>query len=546
MGLAQPLAGGFDLRASVANVETEGFRPQSAAQRHLANLRLGWQQGADTVTFQVSNHDQAALDPLGLTVAAFNADARSTDASAQRFNARKTIRQTQAGVSWRHQFADGGLLQDSQLTAYHGSRGVTQWQAIPPTTQVNPAVPSAVRQGGGVVDFDRLYGGVEGRLRLRLGHTDVVAGLNVETQEDTRRGYENFSGSATAPTALGITGRLRRDETNRATSTEGFVQASTPLATDWELTGGVRSGQVQMSTHDRYINGLNGNDSGELSFNYINPVLGLRWSPAPGLALHASAARGFESPTLGELAYRADNAGGFNTALAGQTSRQFELGAKWRSAQVELDAALFRAETDNEIGVLTNAGGRSSFQNVGRTLRQGLELAGLWRPAAGWRVQAAATWLDASYRNDFFTCTATPCAAANVRVAGGNRIAGTQRASGWAEAAWQPGWLPVNWAWSGGPWAHRGQRHQQCGGPGLCAGAPALERHRAAGGAGQPGTAGPGGQPARPRPCGQRHRERRQPALLRARRAAQPAVVAALAAPVVSPCRTPAGCAGPS
>jgi iron complex outermembrane receptor protein len=222
------------------------------------------------------------------------------------------------------------------------------------------------------------------------------------------------------------------------------LQASAALAPDWNLTGGVRSGRVEMSTDDHYIVGVNGNDSGALAYSYTNPVLGLRWTPAPGWALHASAARGFESPTLGELAYRADGAGGFNSTLKGQTSRQFELGSKWRSGPVEADLALFSVDTENEIGVLTNSSGRSVFQNVGRTQRRGAELSVAWRPSPGLRLQAAASWLDATYRDGFLTCTATPCTKPTVPVAAGNAISGTQKSSGWAEAAWRPG------AWLGG------------------------------------------------------------------------------------------------
>ena len=71
-------------------------------------------------------------------------------------------------------------------------------------------------------------------------------------------------------------------------------------------------------------------------------------------------ARGFESPTLGELAYRPDGAGGFNTALKGQASRQFELGSKVRGRGFSFDAALFTIDTRDEMGVMTNQGGRSS------------------------------------------------------------------------------------------------------------------------------------------------------------------------------------------
>ncbi len=441
VSVAAPLGNGFDLRASYADTEVDGFRPQSAAHRTLSNLRLGWQGESDKVTLLASDHSQRAQDPLGLKQADFDANPRSTDGDAIKYNTRKEIHQTQAGVNWRHDFGESGALRLSELTAYSGRRGVTQWQAIPPLTQSNSANPSSAKHGGGVVDFDRVFSGVEGKLTLRLGETDVVAGLNRETQKDNRRGYENFTGPAAAPTALGVTGKLRRDETNQATTTEGFLQASAPLAKDWTLTGGMRSGRVEMSTVDHYIVGVNGNDSGALAYSYSNPVLGLRWTPAPGWSLHASAARGFESPTLGELAYRADGAGGFNTALKGQTSRQVELGSKWRSGPVEVDLALFSVDTENEIGVLSNSSGRSVFQNVGRTQRRGVELSTAWRVNSSLRLQAAASWLDATYRDGFLTCTATPCVKPTVPVAAGNNISGTQRSSGWAEAAWRPGAL---------------------------------------------------------------------------------------------------------
>lgn len=442
LGLAAPLGNGFDLRASYSDLDVDGFRPQSAAHRTLGNLRLGWQGAADTVVVQLSDHNQRAQDPLGLTAAQFAANPRQTTPEATSFNTRKVIRQTQLGVNWKHQFGDGVALRESSLTAYAGSRGVTQWQSITAAAQTN------AKSGGGVVDFDRAYSGVEGKLTWRFGATDLVAGISVETLQDDRQGYENFLGTSAAPTRLGSTGKLRRDETNTATTSDVFVQARTPLGADWDLTGGVRGGRVALRTQDRFpqpFTVANPDDSGNLRYHYVNPVLGLRWAPAPDWAVHASAARGFESPTLGELAYSTAAAGGFNTALKGQTSRQMELGAKWRSSALELDAVLFSADTSNEIGVLSNTGGRSIYQNVGRTQRWGAELAGMWRASPGVRLQAALSVLHAAYDDSFLTCTGTPCTPAakppanTATVAAGNRIAGTQKATGWAEAAWRPG-----------------------------------------------------------------------------------------------------------
>ena len=437
--VAAPLGNGFDLRVSGASMQTDGFRPQSAAERKLANVRLGWQGERDQVVLLLSDHHQTAQDPLGLTPAQFDADPRQTTSVATQFNARKRVQQSQAGASWRHQFADAGVLRESSLTVYDGRRSVTQWQAIPVATQA-PA-----SSGGGVVDFDRHYNGFEAKLSLRLGDADVVAGVARDNQQDQRRGYENFTGAGAAA-VLGVTGKLRRDETNRAVSDDAFVQALLPLSDALALTGGVRTGKVHLSTGDHYIV-LPGNkdDSGVLDYSYFNPVAGLRWTLQPGWTLHASVANGFESPTLGELAYRADGAGGFNTGLKGQSSRQFELGSKWRVGTVALDAALFIADTRDEIGVLSNSGGRSTFQNVGRTRRQGLEAGGDWRVMPGLRLAASLTLLQAKYLDNFLTCAAAGCPSVGtpkVAVAAGNRIAGTQASSGWAEVAWRPGLVP--------------------------------------------------------------------------------------------------------
>ena len=418
-----PLGAGFDLKASISRVDIEGFRPQSEAHRTLGQLRLGYNTDSDRVTLLLSHHEQRAQDPLGLSRDQFNADPRQTTPQATQFDTRKTIAQTQGGLRWRHLFSDGALRETS-LAVYDGQRKVAQWLAIAPATQA-PA-----KHGGGVIDFARHYNGADLRARWAFGDTEVAAGLLSERQVDDRQGYENFTGTGSAQ-LLGVTGKLRRDELNRAKTDEAFVQGGTQLASDVQLSAGVRTGQVKLSAQDRYL--TNGDDSGALDYRYTNPVLGLRYTLAPAWMLHASVARGYESPTLGELAYRPDAGAGFNTALRGQKSQQFELGSKWRGAGLELDATLFGIRTQDEIGVQTNAGGRAAFQNVGRTQRWGAELAAAYALPAGWRAQAALTLLHAAYADGFLTCTAVPCAAANVPVPAGRRVAGTQRASLWTE-----------------------------------------------------------------------------------------------------------------
>ena len=424
-----PLGNGFDMRASAAALVWDGFRPHSEAQKNSGQVRLGFDGGADKVVLQLGALEQPADDPLGLTRAQFDADPYQTTPEAAQFNTRKVARQLQLGASWRHRFEAAGPLRESTLMAYRGERSVVQWLAIAAGTQSNP------RHGGGVIDFDRDYDGVDARLAWRWDGIELVTGAAIERQRDDRRGYLNYSGTVAAP-SYGVVGALRRDEANRARSADVYAQLEAALAESIAATAGVRSGKVRLSADDRFL--ANGNDSGQRDFKYTNPVLGLRWAVQPGLNLYASAARGFESPTLGELAYRIDGSGGFNTALLPQKSRQFELGAKWRGGALSIDAALFKIDVDDEIGVATNAGGRSAFQNVGRTERRGAELALGWRFAPQWRTQLAVTLLDATYRDGFLACAGIPCAAPTLPIPAGNRIVGTQRGNAFAELVWQP------------------------------------------------------------------------------------------------------------
>jgi iron complex outermembrane recepter protein len=454
VGVAAPLGGGFSLRAQLGGFETDGFRPQSSAERTLGNVRLGWDGASDRVVVVLNSIDQPALDPLGLTRAQFEADPDQTapialpqDEPGQgfRYNTRKNTRQDQAGASWIHRFGDTGALRESLLTAYYGQRSVTQWQSILDTAQASPTSP------GGVIDFDRDYAGIDGRLVWRWAldgerSAQLVAGLSADTSDEARRGYENFTGEGDER-LLGVTGRQRRDEDNRIDSSSAYAQGEFEITSDWAATLGVRSGRLKFRSDDHYIvpganpgdPALNPDDSGSLSYSYTNPVAALQFRVNPALNLYASAGRGFESPTFGELAYRPDGGPGFNSELKAQTSRQFEIGAKWRDSSLglALDVALFDARTDDEIGVATNVGGRSTFRNVGRTKRQGAEIDLRWRLADAWRAQLAATWLDATYADGFCTRAVEPCPEA-LTVAAGNRIAGTLAKSAYAELAWLP------------------------------------------------------------------------------------------------------------
>jgi iron complex outermembrane receptor protein len=452
--LELPLPGGYSVRAQLGALRTEGVRPQSSAERLLASARLGWDGPADRVVVTINALDQPALDPLGLTRAQFEQNPRQTvtlalpqDAPGQadRFNTRKDTRQEQAGLHWRHRFVGEGALRESLVTLYGGQRAVTQWQAIPVATQFNAANPVLTeRHPGGVIDFERLYAGLDARLVWRWTlpgerALQLVAGAALDRSDEDRRGYENFIGTGAAQ-LLGVTGRLRRDERNVAQTRDAYAQAELELAPAWTGTLGVRTGRLSFDSTDRYIVGGNADDSGALAYRWTSPVAALQWRVASGLNLYVSAAEGFESPTFSELAYRPDGLPGFNLGLRPQQSRQVEFGAKWRNPGLGATAelAVFDARTEDEIGVATNRGGRTTFRNVGRTQRNGWELSLAWQIAPAWRAQLAASRLDAHYVDGFTVCRVVPCTTPDLPVAAGNRIAGTLARTGYAELAWRP------------------------------------------------------------------------------------------------------------
>jgi iron complex outermembrane receptor protein len=350
------------------------------------------------------------------------------------------VEQLQGGVIFEQRLDDHTL----RATAYAGNRQVVQYLAIPAVTQRNPAVASSQLHSGGVVDLDGDYRGADLRWSwdgdLAGRPLEVTVGGNYDLQEQLRRGYENFLGAPAAPSALGVRGNLRRDETNRVDNFDQFAQGWWKLAEQWSVLAGVRHSKVKFRSTDRYIVGINPDDSGSKDYSDTTLVGGVLFHPVEALRLYASVGDGFETPTFNELSYRSDGAAGLAFGLQPSTSHNYEVGAKWRPAgSTEVDVAVFRADTSDELVVARNSGGRSSYSNVDRSRRQGFE-ASLRQPLSGdWDIEASYTALDAEFRSAYRICQGTPCTVPNVTVPEGSRIPGVPRHQGQVRLGWSPG-----------------------------------------------------------------------------------------------------------
>jgi iron complex outermembrane receptor protein len=223
-----------------------------------------------------------------------------------------------------------------------------------------------------------------------------------------------------------------------------YAQVDWQFGNQLSALAGVRASQIRFSSADRYVTGSNPDDSGGVRFSNTSPAAGIMYKPAPELHIYANLGRGFETPTLDEIAYRPGGGSGLNFSLQPQVSDQFEVGVKARPfAATRVSAALFRNQAHNEIVVLTSSGGRSTYQNVGSTRRQGAELSASAAFGSGFSALLAYSYVGASYLDNFLTCTGSTCTTPTTLVPAGNRMPGVPRSSAFAEIAWrnEAGWF---------------------------------------------------------------------------------------------------------
>ncbi|MEO8386624.1 MAG: TonB-dependent receptor, partial [Betaproteobacteria bacterium] len=356
--------GGFSGSVAAQRFTTDGYRAHSAAQRDqtFARLDMVFDGGHHLLLTGNLIHQPDTADPLGLSQAQFDADPRQAPVVATTFNTRKSINHQQLGAV----YGGGNGAFTWKLIAYGGNRDVEQFLSTPISAQI------AAASAGGVVSLDRGFHGVSGRVTYEQAAWSASVGVEIDSASEVRRGYENFVTSGNAQT-LGVRGRLRRDELNEQTSIDGYAYAEWAFADDWKAHTAIRNNRIVFKSTDHYITADNGDDSGERRYHKLTPAIALVRSLTPSTSIYVSASSGFETPTAAELAYRSDRASGLNFALAASTNRQIEMGYKARRSNAAINIAAFLVATESEIVPATSSGGRSTFQNAGRTLRRGVE-----------------------------------------------------------------------------------------------------------------------------------------------------------------------------
>ncbi|MBF6755972.1 TonB-dependent receptor [Acinetobacter baumannii] len=404
--------------------DTDGYREHSGAEKVLNNAKLSWNLDDGSKINWVTNYVKIhADDPQDLTHDQWNANPKQQVPFLKQFNVRKDIEQTQTGVTWSKPINDKNEL---YAMAYLGNRQVTQYQSIPKSTQ-----DASINHAGGVIDFERNYYGADFRWTGKelLPNTTLSVGVALDAMDEDRKGFENFNLVNGQP-SYGVKGNLRRDEDNTLWNIDPYLQASWQFLPTWRLDTGVRYSNVHYKSEDNYLS--NGDDSGKTDYDKVLPSVALSWQILPELMAYVSYAKGFETPTFTEMAYRPDGQSGFNFDLTASTSDTYETGLKSQNQLGDFTLAVFQTKTKDDIVSAGNSNGRSTFRNADKTLREGVEFAWnkkLWRDLI---ATASYSYLDATFDADI------PALGNIAQISSGNAIPGIAKNQAYASLAWQP------------------------------------------------------------------------------------------------------------
>jgi outer membrane receptor protein involved in Fe transport len=212
-----------------------------------------------------------------------------------------------------------------------------------------------------------------------------------------------------------------------------FFLDTLALSEQWALTVSGRYNSARVEIEDRTGEAplLNGTHT----YRRFNPAVGITFNPNPALTAFGNYSEGMRAPTAIELTCSDPDApcklpNNFlaDPELKKVVSRTIEAGlrGKW-GGSTSWSAAIYRTELSDDIQFISSGAGATNagfFQNVGRTRRQGLELATTTKLGA-WSLSARYSYIDATFQSPFVESSPSNSSAdenGSIGVSPGNRI----------------------------------------------------------------------------------------------------------------------------
>jgi iron complex outermembrane receptor protein len=415
----------FDYQIGISDYSSNGYRQQSKNDKQQATAKLGVKLSEDTsLTTLLNWFDQDAQDPGGLKrisdsrepSAFVSPSSIATSFGPTQANTRVSRSNTQVGANLEHKINSDNVL---NLITYAGQRENLQYLSTSGTSAV-----------GRASSISRDFYGVEAKVTNKGNWLDknytLTYGFNYGAMQDARLDRAATLGEITAAGQASPT----RDETQKASNMDLYVQGLYALDARWDLHAGLRYSTVQLEIADK--DGLPVTGSGKLDFSKTIPVAGVVYKVNPTMNVYANAGLGFETPTLVEITYADPTkpADGPNLSLVPSTSKNAELGAKFFTSDTSvLNAAVFYITTENEIVTKKLQGSTGSYKNAAETKRVGAEISFDALLPNNFSTRVAYTNLTATFESPFLNSSSKT-------VNAGNIIPGTYKHQAFAELAW--------------------------------------------------------------------------------------------------------------
>ena len=214
-----------------------------------------------------------------------------------------------------------------------------------------------------------------------------------------------------------------------------FFTETLNLSEQWTLSVSGRYNRAIVKIAD--LTGATPLLNGEHTFSRFNPALGINFKPSEHLTAYAAYNEGMRAPTPIELACadpaapcRLPNNFLADPELKKVVSRTAETGLRGKlSKDSQWSAAIFRTELTDDIQFISSGGAAVNagfFQNIGKTRREGLELA-LTRKWNALAASARYSYVNATFESPFaINSPGNSTADANgaIQVRPGDRIPG--------------------------------------------------------------------------------------------------------------------------
>ena len=414
--------GGVNYLLDVNNLNTSGSRAHSEASRDNENAKIIFGAGQDTQISLIGNRvNLYANDPLGLTAAQVISTPQGAGTNAESWNTRKTVTQLQGGIEILQKInSESGL----KLMVYSGTRNQFQYQApSSPTTQfVN-----------GAISLDRTYSGFDGQYQLKTSINQLpfkmTLGFNYGNDNDHSMGYCNAYGALV--NCSGKSTSINTDANYQAKNIDQYLQMEVEPADKVNITLGLRNTSTQLSANDNLSTWAASNKT----YNKLLPMASVSYLVNESNRVYTSVGIGYDTPTLNQIKYTCGNVACTATSslpnmLDASTTLQYELG--WKSKVPNLgnfNAAIFLAQSSNEIVAQNNISGKTVYQNAKNTSRTGFELFGHLDFTKNWYTNLAYTYTLAQVTQDYQSNSGI--------IAAGSSIPGVSAHRLFSELAWQ-------------------------------------------------------------------------------------------------------------